>query len=93
MKILRKIIRQINQENSKTWKYETGAATEAGHQLILFADSDVETYQFALKTPDVKKVFDFALKQWNRIVKTPLVYDDEEMLFYDFAANFVMPKE
>jgi hypothetical protein len=90
VKIIENLIKeQLDTEN----RYESGSFTHGANELILFADNTSEVYEYAKKHKNVGKVFNFALKTYNKKFEDGLQYDDLETLFYDFAAHYEFPEE
>lgn len=92
---IRSLIRKIISEAYGDVQFETGTKTSEANQLILFAENDRETYEFALThASDLHAIFLFCKKRYERSHgKLTGNNGDEETIMYDFMANYEPPEK
>lgn len=73
------------------FRFSTGALTQQGHALILFANSNEYMVEFVVEHPDDKEaIFNKAWDQYRKTFGVELS-GDKETIFYDFMAHYEVP--
>ena len=90
---MERMIRMIIREALGDIRHESGALTYTGDQLILFADNDSMTYNFAKSNPyDKMAIYKYAKARFERLHPNDFK-EDEETVMYDFLAHYETPDE
>ncbi len=70
------------------WEWESGSMTHDGNQLILFAENDMESYDYTrAHQNDKKAIFEFVYARFSKLHPGVLI-NDKETVMYDFMANY-----
>lgn len=89
---LRNIIHKLISEAIGDQRFESGAITYGGDQLILFAENDKSVYDFAIIHRDDKMaIYNYVIARYEKQFGT--LEGDRETIMYDFLANYEPPEQ